>query len=102
MEALKYRLHRSRRGNLHFYRDSNGNEVDLLLSHGPDLYPVEIKAGMTINRDYFRGLDYFSGIFPTLLGRGLVYGGDEAQQRTATAVCPATMFHALLAGLEKE
>jgi len=36
MEALKYRLHRGRRSNLHFYRDSNGNEVDLLLNYGPD------------------------------------------------------------------
>lgn len=31
MEALKYRLHRGKRANLNFYRDSNGNEVDLLL-----------------------------------------------------------------------
>jgi len=102
MEALKYRLHRGRRANLHFYRDSNGNEVDLLLSLGPDLYPVEIKAGMTINRDYFRGLDYFAGIFPHPLGRGLVYGGDQTQQRTETSVFPATRFHVLLAGLDKE
>jgi hypothetical protein len=100
MEALKYRLHRGRRGNLHFYRDSNGNEVDLLLTVGPDLYPVEIKAGMTINRDFFKGLDGFSGIFPVPLGRGLVYGGDQPQQRTATTVCSATTFHTLLAGLE--
>ena len=33
MEALKYRLHRGRRSNLHFYRDSNGIEVDLLLNY---------------------------------------------------------------------
>ncbi|MBI4794145.1 MAG: ATP-binding protein [Deltaproteobacteria bacterium] len=101
MEALKYRLHRGRRSNLHFYRDSNGNEVDLLLSLGPDLYPVEIKAGMTINRDYFRGLDHFAGIFPLPLGAGLVFGGEQTQQRTGVAVCPAIRFHELLAGLER-
>jgi hypothetical protein len=101
MEAIKYRLHRGRRSNLHFYRDSNGNEVDLLLTLGPDLYPIEIKAGMTINRDYFRGLDHFSGIFGAPLGRGLVYGGDQRQQRTDTTVCPAATFHTLLAGLEE-
>ena len=101
MEAMKYRLHRGRRANLHFYRDSNGNEVDLLLTLGPDLYPVEIKSGMTVNRDFFRGLDYFGGIFPLPLGRALVYGGDEVQQRTGAAVCPATRFHTLLASLEQ-
>jgi len=99
MEALKYRLHRGKRSNLHFYRDSNGNEVDLLLSLGPDLYPVEIKAGMTVNRDYFKGLDHFAGNFPLPYGRGLVYGGNETQERTGTSVFPATRFHALLAGL---
>jgi hypothetical protein len=75
--------------------------VDLLISLGPDIYPVEIKAGMTINRDYFKGLDHFSGNFPLPYGRGLVYGGGETQQRTDTSVCPATRFHVLLAGLAK-
>ncbi|MFH7321138.1 ATP-binding protein [Desulfurivibrio sp. D14AmB] len=99
MEALKFRLHRGKRSNLHFYRDSNGNEVDLLLSLGPDLYPVEIKAGMTINRDYFKGLDHFGKNFPHGQGRALVYGGDEEQQRSTTSVSPAISFHRLLARL---
>nr|MBF0222812.1 ATP-binding protein [Desulfobulbaceae bacterium] len=101
IEALKYRLHRGRRSNLHFYRDSNGNEVDLLFTVGPDLYPIEIKSGMTINRDYFRGLDHFSGVIGAPLGRGLVYGGDQRQRRTDTTICPATTFHTLLADLEE-
>jgi len=101
MEALKYRLHRGKRSNLHFYRDSNGNEVDLLLGLGPDLYPIEIKAGMTINRDYFKGLDHFSSHFSTPLGQGLIHGGDEMQQRSGTSVCPAPLFHTLLARLDQ-
>lgn len=55
-EALKHRFHLGRRSNLYFYRDSKGNEVDLLFVNGPDLFPIEIKAGMTITRDYFKGL----------------------------------------------
>ena len=102
MEALKYRLHRGRRTNLHFYRDSNGNEVDLLLGLGPDLYPIEIKAGMTINRDYFKGLNSFAGNFPLPHGRGLVYGGNETQQRSETSIYPANLFYNLLASLEKK
>lgn len=101
MEALKYRLHRGKRSNLHFYRDSNGNEVDLLLGLGPDLYPIEIKGGMTINRDYFKGLERFSAHFPTPRGQGLVYGGDEMQQQSKTSVCPASLFHTLLALLDQ-
>lgn len=97
MEALKYRLHRGRRSNLHFYRDSNGNEVDLLLNFGPELFPVEIKAGRTINPDYFKGLKNFASMFNLPLGAGLVYAGDERQQRQAVKVRPFSDCHELLA-----
>ena len=102
MEALKYRLHKGNRSNLHFYRDSNGNEVDLLLGYGPDLFPVEIKSGMTINKDYFKGLKAFAKVFDTPLGSGLVYGGEETQQRQDTAVCPVEMFSGLLTDKERD
>lgn len=100
IEALKYRLHRGRRSNLHFYRDSNGNEVDLLLSYGPDFFPVEIKSGMTVNKDYFRGLRAISKVFDLPLGAGLIYGGDERQQREGVSVRPARDLHLLLADRE--
>lgn len=101
MEALKYRLHRGKRANLHYYRDSNGNEVDLLIGLGPDLYPVEVKAGMTINRDYFKGLKHFAGLFPLPYGQAVVYAGDKIQQRTdGTSIYPATSFYELLSRLE--
>jgi predicted AAA+ superfamily ATPase len=89
-EALKYRFNQGKRSNLYFYRDSKGNEVDLLLVNGLDLYPIEIKAGMTITRDYFKGLNHFVKLFPdqTPEGSGLVYGGETAQQRTAVAIVP--------------
>ena len=87
-EALKYRLHKGRQNNLHFYRDSKGNEVDLLMVNGSDLFPIEIKSGMTITRDYFKGLRHFSKLFKASIpqGSGLVYGGDDSQQRTDVAI----------------
>jgi len=96
IEALKFRLHRGNRSNLHFYRDSNGNEVDLLVSYGPDLFPVDIKSGMTVNKDYFKGLKAFGRVFEIPLGAGLVYGGEESQQRLETSVCPVEEFCGLL------
>ncbi|MGI9229479.1 MAG: ATP-binding protein, partial [Gammaproteobacteria bacterium] len=97
MEVLKHRLHRGLRSNLHFYRDSNGNEVDLLLSFGRDLLPIEIKAGMTVNRDYFKGLDNFAKLFDLPRGAGLLYAGEERQQRGAVKVRPFRDLHELLA-----
>ena len=101
IEALEYRLHRGKRSNLSFYRDSNGNEVDLLVGLGPDFFPVEIKAGMTINRDYFKGLQHISQLFPLTHGRGLIYGGSERQERTDTAIYPALLAHELFARLQE-
>ncbi len=101
IEALKYRLHRGKRSNLSFYRDSNGNEVDLLIGLGPDFFPVEIKAGMTINRDYFKGLQHISELFSLPYGRGLIYGGNEQQERTDTAIYPALLAHELFARFQE-
>ena len=59
MEALKYRYNLGRRSNLFFYRSSNGNEVDLIMESGRNVTAIEIKAGATINPDFFKGLRNF-------------------------------------------
>ncbi|MBU1193382.1 MAG: ATP-binding protein [Proteobacteria bacterium] len=89
-ETLKYRFNHGKRNNLHFYRDSKGNEVDLLLLNGSKIFPVEIKAGMTITQDYFKGLNHFTTFFKDQVsqGAGLVYGGEDPQQRTGISIVP--------------
>jgi predicted AAA+ superfamily ATPase len=97
VEALKYNYNRGKKGNLCFYRDSNGNEVDLLLRVGPDRFPIEIKSGETIVPDFFKGLSSFLKISPTpLLGAGLVYGGSEQQNRSQAQVWPVMRMHEML------
>lgn len=88
MEALKYRYHRGMRSNLNFYRDAKGHEVDLVMSNGPDLLPIEIKSGTTIGGDFFKGLRYFGREFPAAPAGALVYGGNEYQERNEATVCP--------------
>lgn len=97
-EALKHRLNQGKRSNLFFYRDSKGNEVDLLLVKGSDLFPIEIKAGMTITRDYLKGLKHFSKVFPDQIpkGSGLIYGGTEAQLRSNVSIVPFQQLDELL------
>lgn len=97
-EVLKYRFNQGKRSNLFFYRDSKGHEVDLLLAEGPDLFPIEIKAGMTVTRDYFKGLAHFARVFPANIprGSGLVYGGEDAQKRSDVTVVPFYQLHELL------
>jgi predicted AAA+ superfamily ATPase len=82
IEALKYRCHRGKRNNLYFWRDSKGNEVDLLVESGPNVMPVEIKSGATISEDFFKGLQTFTDRLPHVSISSLVYGGTEQQKRS--------------------
>ena len=97
-EALKYRFHHGYGSNLSFYRDSKGNEVDLVLTKGVDLFPIEIKSGMTVTKDYFKGLKHFSKLFPQNIpdGSGLVYAGKKQQKRTGVFITPFEKFVDLL------
>ena len=99
IEALKAFHNRGLAPRMHFYRDSNGNEVDLLLERGAGLYAVEIKAGATVAADYFRGLARFSALLPGRLAAGaVVYGGDSTQRRAGFQVVPALACDRLFSG----
>jgi hypothetical protein len=89
-EALKFRFNQGKRSNLYFHRDAKGNEVDLLMIQGSDIFPIEIKGGMTLTGDFFKGLKYFANFFSDHMpwGSGLVYGGNESQQRTGVSIVP--------------
>jgi hypothetical protein len=58
---------------------------------------IEIKAGMTISRDFSKGLTHFAKVFPDHIpgGSGLVYGGEDAQQRTHVSIVSLTQLHTL-------
>ncbi len=75
-EAVKARLHRGRDPNIYFFRDSNGNEVDLLLDRRPAPCPVEIKASLTLHKDLFKGLRTFQGLNTASPPGWVIYGGD--------------------------
>jgi len=81
-ELHKYRLNRGLKPRLYFWRDNHGNEIDCIIESGDKLTPVEIKAGKTINKDFFKGLLYWQKIAFTEAKQGfVVYGGESAQKR---------------------
>jgi predicted AAA+ superfamily ATPase len=103
VEALKWFLHRGRRGALCFYRDNHGNEVDVLLELGAGVYPIEVKAGETVNPDFFRGLRAFARLYdvPPPNGGAVVYGGDERRARREAWVVPYHRVHELVAAVAR-
>ena len=97
IEALKFRYNHGLRNNLSFYRDSSGNEVDLLYQIADKFLPIEIKSGETIASDYFKGFNNFKKIEKDLpYGSMLIYGGNTRQERTETSVVPYFKFGEIL------
>jgi len=83
MEAMKDRLNAGESVEMYFYRDSEGNEVDLLLPAGGKMHAIEIKAGATVNPDYFKGLKTFAAHHPQVVAGGsVVFGGIQGQNRS--------------------
>ena len=66
---------------LTFWRDKTGHEIDLLIESGNDLFPIEIKSGQTISKDFFMGLDYYNDLSGKPERKsGLIYGGNNDQK----------------------
>lgn len=77
IEALKHRYNQGKESNLYFYRDSNQNEVDLILKNRESLCGIEIKSSMTYNSHFEKGLRQIdSGVKEKVEPKAIVYAGE--------------------------
>ncbi len=79
LEVLKARANQGLKPNLYFFRDSHGNEIDLLYRSGRDLYAVEIKSSSTYHAAFKKGLQHFEDKVARLARKTIVYGGANRQ-----------------------
>lgn len=92
VELLKQRLNKGKSNNLYFWRDSKGNEIDIIIDNFDVLIPVEIKSGKTITNDYFKGLTYWNTM-TRFTGGKIIYGGEDYQKRSnGIEVIPVTLL----------
>lgn len=88
-ELLKGRYNRGLASNLFFWRDSTGNEVDVLAEQGELLAPIEIKAGRTVAADSFTALDKWCRLAGASAAPAvLVHAGEQVQKRAGATVLP--------------
>ena len=80
-ELVKMRYNQAKRDNLYFFRDNTGNEVDLILDNGESALLFEIKSGITVSSDFFKGLKFYSSLNNDTDNSFLVYGGDKSLVR---------------------
>ena len=87
-ELIKSRYNRGQRPSLSFYRDSNGLECDVFDRHGGAITAIEIKAGATLNRDYFGPIQRVTKHVPEIARSIVIYAGDTRQIRHNVEVVP--------------
>ena len=76
-ELIKKRLNKGLDHNLFFYRDSNGNEVDILYKQANRFTPVEIKAASTYTSDFLKGIVKLRKQAPAMSDGYIIYTGTQ-------------------------
>ncbi len=77
MEALKHRFNTGHESNLFYYRDSNQNEIDLLMLTGQRADGYEIKSASTYHPDFAAKLVKMQDYVKSEVGRrAVIYNGS--------------------------
>lgn len=67
---------------LYFWRDSDANEIDILIKNGQDLYPVEVKLGSSFSTDYLKGINVWDKVNEQESKSKIIYTGDDMKVRS--------------------
>jgi uncharacterized protein len=62
---------------LYFFRDSHGNEVDLIIDKGDIKIPVEIKSSASYHSSFLEGLQYWNNNVDNSHVGYLIYAGEK-------------------------
>jgi predicted AAA+ superfamily ATPase len=77
-EYLKLRWNKGKEARIHFFRDRHGSEVDLLISSGSQLVPVEIKSASTFTPAHLKGIRRFGDLAGDRVAMPyLVFNGED-------------------------
>ncbi|MBI9016354.1 MAG: ATP-binding protein [Phycisphaerae bacterium] len=86
-EYLKYYANQGQEAPLYFWRDQHGHEIDLVIDHGTSLDLIEIKSGMTFNKDYFKNINWLNKLQEKDNGI-CIYGGEKEIELGSQKVVP--------------
>jgi predicted AAA+ superfamily ATPase len=88
-EFIKDSFNNGKEPNMTFWRDSTGNEVDLLISQKGKQLAYEIKSGATYSSNYFKGIRVWAGLSETTPENCyVIYSGDKKLSTSQGEVIP--------------
>ena len=77
LECLKTQFNKGKLPKLYFYRDSNGNEANLLYQKGRELVAMEIKSSSTYIPSLLKGLKRVVELSSKITAAYLIFSGDS-------------------------
>lgn len=76
-EVIKHRFNQGKEDGVFFYRDSNQNEVDILLKQEGEIIAIEVKSSMTYHVSFEKTLRILPEWIKTpVVRRAIVYAGE--------------------------
>jgi len=77
-DIVKGAFNKGIRPEIYFFRDSHGNEIDLIIREKGVLTPVEIKSAATFSTDFVKKLEWFQTLGIKRVTSGAVlYNGEQ-------------------------
>ena len=77
-DIVKSALNRGIRPEIYFFRDSHGNEIDLIIREEGTLTPVEIKSAATFSTDFVKRLEWLQTLgIRRIMPGAILYNGEQ-------------------------
>lgn len=81
VEILKNYKNRGESINYYYWRDSNGNEIDLVLESGQNIKLIEMKASETVKSNYLKSLHYLDNLDQDLEFSHFLFNSNAISQK---------------------
>jgi predicted AAA+ superfamily ATPase len=95
IECLKTRYNKGHMADLYYFRDSKGNEVDILAQEGRNLNAIEVKSSKTFNMNQLKGIRRFKTLTDKVSRSHLIYSGDRHQLSDQTIALNFKEIHSV-------
>lgn len=95
-ELLKYKLNHQSNYELYFYRDSNQNEIDIVLDYGQSTKLLEVKLTATPQEQHFNTLKKIINIFPKPKGFLVSFNNEKITLTNNITIVPWPKLFSLL------
>lgn len=83
LEIMKLQKAKGNQVDYYFWRDSNQNEIDLLIADGQQLHCIEMKASLTVRSEHIHALHYLDNLLHNYkFSHYLVNFFEESQKRS--------------------